>query len=486
MLELQERIKVILQIEAVYNEHPDWKKNSRISNSTNDHSSVASWIGKLDTTDLSKHIIKWIWHDGYDKSVKYLEKIGYSKAELTIKNTTVNILDPLDNPHDDGDNDDNEVFDQLHLQLHENDLEVVISDGIYCNRESVFEKTIEIDGCVVYKANAIANIIHSSSRLSKDRSLRVMGLSKDSFQITENCNAEFDDTLVVITDILATIASNKRDKCISVILFSIDKILIDSDRKDGITIENFNVASFHGVPLKLIEITEGNIIWKGDYADSMTDIPGYICCQVKSNVTRTETDELKLTIPLNEIDQIKMYLEQQVANIGFDKINFPKTSLVYESLNLTNHLNIEIKAQSTSNNFKCKICNQEFIKERMRQHIGKHILGKEILQTVNTCGFCGLSGCKIELKPTSGFGNYQTLGPHSDCQYFVHFSLKPASKVSKRSPCTNRPVICSHCKQCYWSYNLSLHYETSHPALQISDDWVPSSNEIKNVMSLKL
>ena len=48
LLELIERIKIALQIQNVYSEHPEWRKQSRISsNTTDDHSSSSSWTGDL-------------------------------------------------------------------------------------------------------------------------------------------------------------------------------------------------------------------------------------------------------------------------------------------------------------------------------------------------------------------------------------------------------------------------------------------------------
>jgi hypothetical protein len=95
--------------------------------------------------------------------------------------------------------------------------------------------------------------------------------------------------------------------------------------------------------------------------------------------------------------------------------------------------------------FKCKIpnCGKSITQDRMRLHIGKHYVKKELVEHENLCGFYGLvTGCSIELKKTSGFGTSKTLGPYSNCLFFYKFSLKSASSISKRSPCTNIPMIC--------------------------------------------
>lgn len=122
----------------------------------------------------------------------------------------------------------------------------------------------------------------------------------------------------------------------------------------------------------------------------------------------------------------------------------------------------------------------------MRQHIGKHILRDETLKNENLCGFCGLvTGCNIELRTTSGSGIYKTLGPYSKCQFFCSFSLKAESKSSTQTPCTNRPVICSQCKECCWSYNLELHYSKNHASIPMLESDFPKEEEVKKVLSCK-
>ncbi len=60
-LELLERMTASLQTNRVLIDHPDWRKSSRFSISTNDHSSSQSCKGKLTTDDIS---ISQIWSHG--------------------------------------------------------------------------------------------------------------------------------------------------------------------------------------------------------------------------------------------------------------------------------------------------------------------------------------------------------------------------------------------------------------------------------------
>lgn len=113
-----------------------------------------------------------------------------------------------------------------------------------------------------------------------------------------------------------------------------------------------------------------------------------------------------------------------------------------------------------------KKCNHEVKPDKMRQHVGLHILLGEIDLNLMTCGFCGLNGCRTKLIITSGRGKSATWGPHSDCKYFKAFALKPSASFSKSSPCTNRPVNCTICDETYWSYNIYIHYNEKHSGVE--------------------
>ena len=110
--------------------------------------------------------------------------------------------------------------------------------------------------------------------------------------------------------------------------------------------------------------------------------------------------------------------------------------------------------------FSCKLCDQEVDTKQMRLHVGKHIL-KDNLS--NVCGFCGMPGCSIAFENSSGRGATATLSAKSNCAYRSKFSLKAAEKVTKSSPCTNRPVSCHMCNTVVWSYMMDSHYGHVHP-----------------------
>ena len=74
----------------------------------------------------------------------------------------------------------------------------------------------------------------------------------------------------------------------------------------------------------------------------------------------------------------------------------------------------------------CKICSKFIQKKKMRQHVGSHILRKDIESSQNVCGFCGTAdSCDISIRRGSGRGKTASEIP------------KSASKSTKTSSCTN-------------------------------------------------
>ena len=81
-------------------------------------------------------------------------------------------------------------------------------------------------------------------------------------------------------------------------------------------------------------------------------------------------------------------------------------------------------------------------RERMRVHVGKHILENQTDKSPNLCGYCGKVGCSIDLIQSSTTKHQK---PKSNCTFFYKFSIRSAKKISDRSPCTNRPIFCQTC-----------------------------------------
>ena len=111
----------------------------------------------------------------------------------------------------------------------------------------------------------------------------------------------------------------------------------------------------------------------------------------------------------------------------------------------------------------CLICECQVNMDKMRYHIGLHIIKGEAEKSV--CGACGTKcGNQISMKQGS---KKSIVKAYSSCIYFKSFNFGDRI-VDYRSgnPCTNRPVTCEACKPhtaVFWSYYLQDHYKQSHP-----------------------
>ena len=94
----------------------------------------------------------------------------------------------------------------------------------------------------------------------------------------------------------------------------------------------------------------------------------------------------------------------------------------------------------------------------MRNHVGFHIIHKDVVDDSHRFGYCDNVGCAIELVTTSGFGRSAAQGPKSDCPYVTSISKWTDNKLVRSYPCSNRPGTCEQCSAVYWSYNLNAHY----------------------------
>ena len=101
----------------------------------------------------------------------------------------------------------------------------------------------------------------------------------------------------------------------------------------------------------------------------------------------------------------------------------------------------------------CRLCDEKIILNKMRNHVGTHIL-HSLCNTndpkpcsnqavgEDPCGFCGLEGCLTQLQEKKK----GSLSVASNCPYhYVAMNYKAAAKFSKAIPCTNVPVHCPLC-----------------------------------------
>lgn len=487
ILELHERMSIVLQIESVLNDHPNWRQSSRLSETKRDHSSVGSWTGKLNTTEISKQMLKYIWKSGYDKSIQYLKLMGYSDKDLTIKEPSVNVLKPHDimtsNMNVEADCFEND------LVLESDEIEELISLQNNSS-ESNFEKMIEIDGKLVHKANAVSSLIHCLTKLSNKRQTRVFGISDDKLIVESNVNQELEDC-IVITDILyiASLAINTSDNCLMIVAFSINKIHVGTESRQGVLENSIKESSFSGTTLLFTKFEDDQLVWQSDYGVDLNDINGCLCCKLRCDVKMNDENKISISILISELKIIKEYFEILVNQTGNESLKIPKLKLpfdnerIYNALKLKNDLNPDVVKDKGKDILRCKVihCQTRCKRNKMRLHIAKHILNKDINASSSLCGFCGSLECI-----SSGSSNSGTSAPKSNCKYFYSFSLACVVKSTKTSPCTNRPVYCPHCpNQVYWSYNLQQHYKDMHPLQTCNLSLMPTSDAIKKVLMSK-
>ena len=465
-LELIERLQLAGNTESIYQKHPEWRKKSRICASTNDYSSVNSWTGELNTKDLNEECIHSIWENGYHEAVDYLISNGFTRQELHISDTNVNILNPLGSSNRKSVNREEEEEEEdveetvLFNRSEESNLEFIVADNLN-NNNSKFTNTVEHDGLVFHKSNVISNIIHSQTKLSSKRTTRVYGIDETNFNVNGINEFSLEDDFIFITDILATILKNKVDNKLFICIFSIDKIQMESEIKDKVLISLVNDCKFTGSILHFESLDDNCLIWNGKFSEQVKELPGDLCCLFKADV-----DYLKCKVKISELNVIKEYFKKKIYETNNNKLKVDSVKLnVEEEIYDVLKLNDSTKNSGDEKHFICKLsnCNKLVDKERIIQHTGQHILNGNIIKNANVCGFCGQIGCKIDLVTTSGYGTYKTIGPHSNCLYFYPFKLGPAAKSTKRSPCTNRPIKCEVCNQVYWSYNILFHYQAIHP-----------------------
>ena len=52
--------------------------------------------------------------------------------------------------------------------------------------------------------------------------------------------------------------------------------------------------------------------------------------------------------------------------------------------------------------------------------------------------------------------------------YYMYYSTVCYHISTGLSPCTNRPINCKACNNCFWSYNIESHYKVDHLSLVVS------------------
>lgn len=167
-LELIDRVSIGLKIDSIYERNPSLKKDSRLSTFTHDHSSIRSWTGNLNTSEI---VLSTVWRIGCDEALKFLIKQGFSILDLQLDFNITN-LKPFGV---------SEISENFYLAtIDENDL-VSVDDNDLASVDDVdsapihhfirpksnySHNVLNFDNNLVHKANAVNTVINLSSKLS--------------------------------------------------------------------------------------------------------------------------------------------------------------------------------------------------------------------------------------------------------------------------------------------------------------------------------
>ncbi|KIJ60255.1 hypothetical protein HYDPIDRAFT_32370 [Hydnomerulius pinastri MD-312] len=154
--------------------------------------------------------------------------------------------------------------------------------------------------------------------------------------------------------------------------------------------------------------------------------------------------------------------------------------------------NLRMLKQPADQRFRCYQCGMEMDVNRVRVHVGKHILFfiRGIDEALNgipvglplPCGFCGRSG--IQTCAEVYLMKQKAPQARSNCRHQHKFNYAPSLVSNVSTPCTNVPIECliPGCRAevgsnitAVWKYNMPEHIWLCHPGYSSDgiEDGVP-------------
>jgi hypothetical protein len=239
--------------------------------------------------------------------------------------------------------------------------------------------------------------------------------------------------------------------------------------------------------LKLQSFDEHFLYWTGTYGENIIS-NGEFCVNLECKQIETDDRDrtgFSMKSIENAIEVLTLIYRKNLAesltiNTSLKKIRSPYCNENVQNMMLIQDLKV---FDCSSEKVECKTCMKYVLRKRIRNHIGRHLVLKEIDPNPKNCGLCGMIGCSIDIVIT-GRGKAAVGVPNSDCKYFDKFSINCAKKSTGLSPCTNRPINCEACNNCFWSYNIEAHYKVDHLSLEVPSSLIPSKEEIKKLKNL--
>ena len=430
-LELCQRLSHAESIELIFNKNPEWKRaRSRRLGAQRDFTSQKQWTGELGVNECD---LRSTWKLGEIEAIRLLNLKNEYYTELKEKGVTM--MRPkkrLVGVNVDVERSEIPANEEVEENLSSLDIEKVLTNGDELGNSI----TIDVNGKQVHKATVVKQLFESTAA-SNDRLRRVRGYGKtpeiDS-TLSSMTNLDLNDCILLGDTVAAkiTVKNNSSSFC----LFKIKSIKDKESKK----FETIISGTAIGTKIISCEILAGRLCdEKLIVVESKTMKEEIIIGGEFTIFVRLFQSSLNLNDILLLIKQLPTY-----------KIRNDYKLLPYHSL-LTEGCVME----ADSSLIICKICSKYIQKKKMRQHVGSHILSKDIESSQNVCGFCGTADtCDISICRGSGRGKTASEIPQSTCSYFEKFSLKSAAKSTKTSPCTNRPIECPTCKRIFWSYNM--------------------------------
>ena len=242
------------------------------------------------------------------------------------------------------------------------------------NQRYRYDCQIDVDGQYVYKATVVKHLLNNSSStlsLSNDRLRKIQGLSK----YPQNASTDtLDQDLHCGDPILVSVGNNN-------LRLAIIKTLKKANRTQKTLnvnqLQNQNVVV--DVKLMALETYHNFYVWNGDDTGKKLTTAGPQCYAIKP-----ELKDINGTIRFAFDKQLILDLQVGLT-VSEQQTNAPA-----------------VCRASSSGNVVCKVgrCKKSVKLEKMRLHVGKHILKKEITG-INICGFCGDDSCENTLNISS-------------------------------------------------------------------------------------
>ena len=441
------------EIMRIMNDHPEWIRNTTkvMARHSLDYSNPLSWSleklimgpvnvkgcwdkGRLNTEcfihgfTFPEKLAKFDYFDLVTQGITMLKpfgkKIGLTEleADMSLDDNNNNITESVTS--DEQEMDDNEGSTLIDV------LEETGPDGTKADPQILVDN-------VWYHKSTILNQIFIGSRVSKDRLRRVQGLSKNLKESNKSGNLEdalfLGDPILFIQDgtpYIGSICNIKQGgKSIKII--------------SGQDIQNENVI-FVVTEIDLVE-DGSQLIWTGNPSkNEPVKVSGH-CCHAICPEIIVENNHAVYKFNKSLIDELGISITSNNRSI-----NAPQSSSNQNDPTLRN----------------CYLCSSMIPLDKMRTHVGKHILNKET-NSRSPCGFCGRSSCQNKLTKPSKKGKelfYRLV--ESNCPYYVQHARR-VTKASSRNPCTNYLNKCPLCNCDVWLYNVKNHYEDMHPNVDI-------------------